>query len=423
MSLLDDSIREVDPEVADALADEIARQQNKLVMIASENFTPAAVLAAQGSVLVNKLAEGYPGVRYCAGCENVDVIEKLAIDRAKALFQAEHVNVQPHSGAQANAAAYMALLDPGDTILGLDLAHGGHLTHGMKANFSGRFYDIVSYEVRADDSVIDVEQVARLAREHRPKLIVAGWSAYPRMIDFAAFRRIADEVGAYLLVDMAHFAGLVAAGVHPNPVPYADVVTSTTHKTLAGPRGGMILCRGELARRIDSAVFPGQQAAPLAHVIAAKAVAFKIAMTEEFRDWQRRTLEGARIIAERMCEPDAAAAGVEVLTKGTDVHLVVLDLRNSPLTGREAEHRLYDIGITVNRNSVPFDPRPPMVSSGLRIGCSALATRGFQREEFAKVADIIADALQPELDAATAAKLRSRVETLIAKYPVYSTLS
>ncbi|WP_329520924.1 serine hydroxymethyltransferase [Spirillospora sp. NBC_01491] len=423
MTLVDRSLAETDPEIAKVLADELSRQRDTLVMIASENVAPRAVLDAQGSVLVNKLAEGYPGKRYCAGCEHVDVMESLAIDRAKSLFQAEHANVQPHSGAQANAAAYMALLDPGDTILGLDLAHGGHLTHGMAANFSGRFYDTVSYQVRESDSIIDVGEMARLAREHRPRLIVAGWSAYPRRIDFAAFRRVADEVGAFLLIDMSHFAGLVAAGVHPNPVPHADVVTSTTHKTLGGPRGGMILCRREHARRIDAAVFPGQQAAPLAHVIAAKAVAFKIAQSGEFRELQRRTVQGAAIIAERMRRADAAEAGVAVLTGGTDVHLVVLDLRDSALDGREAEDRLYDIGITVNRNMVPFDPRPALVTSGLRIGSSALAARGFQSEDFEEVADIIARTLRPDLDGTDAEILRSRVNTVAAKHPVYSSLA
>ncbi|MYW05638.1 serine hydroxymethyltransferase [Streptomyces sp. SID3343] len=422
MDILDRSLEEVDPEVADALADELHRQQSRLVMIASENFVPRAVLEAQGSVLVNKLAEGYPGKRYCAGCENVDIIERLAIERAKALFEAEHANVQPHSGAQANAAAYMALLDPGDTILGLDLAHGGHLTHGMQRNFSGHFYTTVSYQVRPEDCVIDVEELARLAEKHRPKLIVAGWSAYPRQIDFEVFRRIADEVGAYLLIDMAHFAGLVAAGLHPNPVPWADVVTSTTHKTLTGPRGGLILCRGELADRIDTAVFPGQQAAPLAHTIAAKAVAFKVAAGADFRDWQRRTVDGARVIADRLGAPDVSAAGVSVLTGGTDVHLVMLDLRNSPLDGRQAEQRLYEIGITVNRNVVPFDRRPALVGSGLRIGASALATRGFANEGFREVADIIAAALQPELDEAAARILRGRVDAVATKHPVYSSL-
>ncbi|GAA4225824.1 serine hydroxymethyltransferase [Actinomadura meridiana] len=423
MRIIDDSVAKVDPEVAEALTDELSRQQSKLVMIASENFTPRAVLEAQGSILVNKLAEGYPGKRYCAGCENVDRIEQLAIDRAKTLFQAEHANVQPHSGAQANAAAYMALLQPGDTILGLSLDHGGHLTHGMRANFSGRFYTVVSYQVRAADSVIDMEQVARLADQHRPRLIVAGWSAYPRTIDFAAFRRVADQVGAYLLIDMAHISGLVAAGLHPNPVPYADVVTSTTHKTLAGPRGGMILCRGELADRIDRAVFPGQQAAPLAHTIAAKAVTFKIAMGEDFRDCQRRALEGADIVATRLGAPDVAATGVEVLTQGTDVHLVVLDLRKSVLSGRDAETRLYDVGITVNRNQVPFDSRPAMTSSGLRIGTSALATSGFQPEDFAEIADIIAAALRPDITESETNVLRSRVDNVAAKHPVYSSLS
>jgi glycine hydroxymethyltransferase len=337
----------------------------------------------------------------------------------KALFGADHANVQPHSGAQANAAVYDALLDPGDTILALDLAHGGHLTHGMRLNFSARFYDCVAYHVRAEDSIVDMEEVERLAREHRPRLIIAGWSAYPRQLDFAEFRRIADEVGAYLMIDMAHFAGLVAGGVHPNPVPYADVVTSTTHKTLGGPRGGMVLCRQELAAKVDTAVFPGQQAAPLAHTIAAKAVAFKIAGSAEFRDCQRRTVEGARIIADRLSRPDVAAAGIKVLTGGTDVHLLLLDLRESSLTGRQAEDRLGEIGISVNRNTIPFDTRPPLVTSGLRIGTSALATRGFTAYDFASIADVVAAALRPGFDAVD---LREQVARMADKYPIYHAL-
>ncbi|MER5578459.1 serine hydroxymethyltransferase [Streptomyces massasporeus] len=409
-------LSELDPDVATAVRAELHRQQSTLEMIASENFAPAAVLEAQGSVLTNKYAEGYPGRRYYGGCEHVDVVERLAVDRVKELFGAEAANVQPHSGAQANAAAMFALLQPGDTILGLDLAHGGHLTHGMRINYSGKLYDVVPYHVRESDLRVDMEEVERLALTHRPKMIVAGWSAYPRQLDFAAFRRIADAVGAYLMVDMAHFAGLVAAGLHPNPVPYADVVTTTTHKTLGGPRGGVILSRAGLAKKIDSAVFPGQQGGPLQHVIAAKAVAFKVAAGEEFRERQQRTLHGARILAGRLLADDVAEAGITVLTGGTEVHLVLVDLRHSALDGQQAEDRLHRIGITVNRNAVPFDPRPPMVSSGLRIGTPALATRGFGATQFREVADVIAEALKGEQpdDA-----LRERVGRLAAAFPLY----
>ncbi|MDX2705198.1 serine hydroxymethyltransferase [Streptomyces sp. PA03-6a] len=419
MSLLNSSLHELDPDVAAAVDAELHRQQSTLEMIASENFAPVAVLQAQGSVLTNKYAEGYPGRRYYGGCEHVDVIEQLAIDRIKALFGAEHANVQPHSGAQANAAAMFALLNPGDTILGLNLAHGGHLTHGMKINFSGKLYDVVAYHVDAETGQVDMAEVERLAKESRPKLIIAGWSAYPRQLDFAAFRRIADEVGAYLMVDMAHFAGLVAAGLHPSPVPYADVVTTTTHKTLGGPRGGVILSKAELAKKINSAVFPGQQGGPLEHVIAAKAVAFKVAATEEFKDRQVRTLEGAKILAERLMQADVTGAGVSVLSGGTDVHLVLVDLRHSELDGQQAEDRLHEIGITVNRNAVPDDPRPPMVTSGLRIGTPALATRGFGAEDFREVADVIAEALKPGFDAGTAEALAARVTALAEKHPLY----
>ncbi|HEY8295225.1 MAG TPA: serine hydroxymethyltransferase, partial [Micrococcaceae bacterium] len=351
------------------------------------------------------------------------VIEQLAIDRIKALFGAEAANVQPHSGAQANAAAMFALLQPGDTIMGLDLAHGGHLTHGMRINFSGKLYNVVPYHVRESDLVIDMAEVEALALEHRPKLIVAGWSAYSRQLDFAEFRRIADLVGAYLMVDMAHFAGLVAAGLHPNPVPYADVVTTTTHKTLGGPRGGVILSKAGLAKKINSAVFPGQQGGPLEHVIAAKAVSFKIAAGDAFKERQERTLEGAKILAERLLDDDVAAAGISVVTGGTDVHLVLVDLRHSELDGQQGEDRLHRIGITVNRNAVPFDPRPPMVSSGLRIGTPALATRGFGKAEFTEVADIIAAALRQDLSEELAVELRDRVTVLAEKFPLYPNLS
>ncbi|MEU7821537.1 serine hydroxymethyltransferase [Catellatospora sp. NPDC049133] len=423
MTTLDAPLAEFDPEVHAALRAELGRQRDTLEMIASENFAPLAVLQAQGSVLTNKYAEGYPGRRYYGGCEHVDVVEQLAIDRVKALFGAGYANVQPHSGAQANAAAMMALIQPGDTILGLDLAHGGHLTHGMRINFSGRLYHAVAYHVSAEDGLVDLAEVERLALEHRPALIIAGWSAYPRQLDFAAFRKIADLVGARLMVDMAHFAGLVAAGLHPNPVPFADVVTTTTHKTLGGPRGGVVLTDQEdVAKKVNSAVFPGQQGGPLEHVIAAKAVGFKMAASAEFAQRQRRTLDGARVLAQRLSAPDVAAAGVSVLTGGTDVHLVLVDLRASELDGRQAEDRLHGIGITVNRNAVPGDPRPPMVTSGLRIGTAALAARGFAEEDFAEVADIVAQALLPSFDEAVAMALRVRVAALTATYPLYPAL-
>lgn len=420
---LDETLAGADAEVAAAITAELLRQQSTLEMIASENFAPIAVMEAQGSVLTNKYAEGLPGKRYYGGCEHVDVIEQLAIDRVKALFGAEAANVQPHSGAQANAAAMFALLDPGDTIMGLDLAHGGHLTHGMRINFSGKLYNVVPYHVRESDMTVDMAEVEALALEHRPKLIVAGWSAYTRQLDFAEFRRIADLVGAYLMVDMAHFAGLVAAGLHPNPVPHADVVTTTTHKTLGGPRGGVILSKESLARKINSAVFPGQQGGPLEHVIAAKAVSFKIAASETFKNRQERTLEGAKILAGRLLAPDVAEYGISVVGGGTDVHLVLVDLRNSELDGQQGEDRLHRIGITVNRNAVPFDPRPPMVSSGLRIGTPALATRGFGPAEFTEVADIIAEAIKGELSEESAVLLRDRVTILAEKFPLYPHLS
>jgi glycine hydroxymethyltransferase len=412
-------VAEVDPEVAEALGHELERQQGTLEMIASENFVPLSVLECQGSVLTNKYAEGYPGKRYYGGCEYVDVVEQLAIDRAKELFGAEHANVQPHAGAQANTSVYHALLQPGDTLMGLELAHGGHLTHGMRLNVSGRLYNIVAYGVDRETSLIDMDEVARLAREHRPKMIVAGWSAYPRQLDFPRFREIADEVGAYLMVDMAHFAGLVAAGLHPSPVPHADVVTTTIHKTLGGPRSGMILCKEEYAKQINSAVFPGQQGGPLEHVIAAKAVALRIAMSDQFRERQVRTIDGARAVGEALL---GAGGGLSVLTGGTDVHLVLCDLRESELDGRQAEDRLHSVGITVNRNAIPFDPRPPMVTSGLRIGTPALATRGLQHEDFVEVGQILAEALQPGDFEARRAELSERTAAIADRYPLYAGL-
>jgi glycine hydroxymethyltransferase len=411
-------VAEIDPEVADAMAHELQRQQRTLEMIASENFVPQSVLDCQGSVLTNKYAEGYPGRRYYGGCEYVDVIEQLAIDRAKALFGAEHANVQPHAGAQANTSVYHALLQPGDTILGLALPHGGHLSHGMKLNVSGRLYDIAPYEVDRETSLIDMDAVERIAKERRPKLILAGWSAYPRFLDFDRFRAIADEVDALLMVDMAHFAGLVAAGLHPNPVPVADVVTSTVHKTLGGARGGLILCKEEHMKAINSAVFPGQQGGPLEHVIAGKAVAFKIAASEAFRERQQRTVDGAQAVAAALMQ---AGHGVNVLTGGTDVHLALVDLRESELDGQMAEDRLHDIGITVNRNAVPFDPRPPMVTSGLRVGTPALATRGLQADDFAEVGDIIATTLTPDFESAKD-ELSARVAAIADRYPLYEHL-
>ena len=416
---LNTPLGELDPEIAAVLDGELARQQGTLEMIASENFVPLAVLQAQGSVLTNKYAEGYPGRRYYGGCEQVDIAENIAIERAKALFGAEFANVQPHSGATANAAVLHAIARPGDTILGLALDQGGHLTHGMKINFSGRLYDIVAYGVDEETSLVDMAEVRRLAIEHKPKVIIAGWSAYPRQLDFEAFREIADEVGAYLWVDMAHFAGLVAAGVHPSPVPHAHVVSSTVHKTIGGPRSGFILTNdADIAKKINTAVFPGQQGGPLMHVIAAKATAFKIAGTPEFRDRQERTVRGAQILAERLTRQDAKDAGIALRSGGTDVHLVLVDLRESPLDGKNAEDLLHECGITVNRNAVPNDPRPPMITSGLRIGTAALATRGFGDEEFTEVADIIATALVDVTEANEEA-LRARSAVLAERFPLY----
>ena len=416
------SLSELDPEVAEAMAGELARQRDTLEMIASENFVPRSVLQAQGSVLTNKYAEGYPGRRYYGGCEHVDVVENLARDRAKEVFGAKYANVQPHAGAQANAAVLMALAAPGSKIMGLSLAHGGHLTHGMKLNFSGQLYEVAAYEVDPETMQLNMDTVREMALAEKPDVIIAGWSAYPRTLDFAKFREIADEVGAKLWVDMAHFAGLVAAGLHPSPVPHADVVSTTVHKTLGGPRSGMILTNDlELFKKLNSTVFPGQQGGPLMHAIAAKATAMKIAGTEQFRERQQRTIEGAQILAERLTRQDCTDAGVSVLTGGTDVHLVLVDLRDSELDGQQAEDLLHEVGITVNRNAVPFDPRPPMVTSGLRIGTPALATRGFTAEGFREVADIIGTALAAGKDADTAA-LRERVTALAKAKPLYEGL-
>lgn len=417
------SLQALDPEIAAVLDGELDRQRHTLEMIASENFVPTAVLQAQGSVLTNKYAEGYPGRRYYGGCEQVDIAENLAIERVKALFGADYANVQPHSGATANAAVLHAIAKPGDTLLGLELAHGGHLTHGMRINFSGKLYDAKAYGVDPDTYLIDMDQVRKAALKHRPQVLIAGWSAYSRHLDFQAFRDIADEIGATLWVDMAHFAGLVAAGLHPNPVLHADVVSSTVHKTLCGPRSGLIVSsRGETwGKKLNSAVFPGQQGGPLMHVIAAKAIAFKIAASSEFKEKQQRTLSGAKILAERLMAPDMADSGVSVLTGGTDTHLVLVDLKASALNGQEAEDLLHACGITVNRNAIPFDPRPPMVTSGLRIGTPALATRGFGDAQFSTVADIIATALKDGKNADVEA-LRQRVDDLTAQFPLYPNL-
>lgn len=422
-------LSELDPEIAAVLDGELARQRETLEMIASENFVPRAVLQAQGSVLTNKYAEGYPGKRYYGGCEVVDVAEQLAIDRALAVFGGDYANVQPHSGAQANAAVLAALATPGDTILGLSLAHGGHLTHGMKINFSGKLYNATAYGVDETTHRIEMDQVREAALREHPKVIIAGWSAYPRHLDFEAFRSIADEVGAALWTDMAHFAGLVAAGLHPSPVPYADVVSTTVHKTIGGPRSGMILSsRGEQwGKKLSSAVFPGQQGGPLMHVVAAKAVAMKVAGTDEFRDRQQRTIEGAALLAERLLRDDVKQAGISLVTGGTDVHLVLVDLRDSALDGQQAEDLLHAAGITVNRNAVPFDPRPPRVTSGLRIGTPALATRGFGATEFTEVADVIATALVAaaagKADDELLAGLKNRVKALTDDFPLYPGLA
>jgi glycine hydroxymethyltransferase len=402
---------QLDPEIAELLGREVERQRNQIELIASENFTWPAIMEAVGSTPTNKYAEGYPGKRYYGGCEIVDEIEQLAIDRAKELFGADHANVQPHAGAQTNMAVYMAALQPGDTILSLELAHGGHLTHGLKVNFSGRLYTIAHYGVSRETNVVDYEEVLEKAREVRPQLIVCGGSAYPRTVDTAKFREIADEVGALLLCDMAHFAGLVAAGLHPNPMEHCDFVTSTTHKTLAGPRSGFILCTADHAQAIDRAVFPGMQGGPLEHTIAAKATCFKIAGTEAFRDYQSQVRRNADTLSETLIE-----GGLDVLTGGTDTHLLQLDLRSTEWTGKEAEERLDEVKLTVNRNTVPFDERPPTVASGVRIGTPAATMRGMDDGDFREIGRIIVAALgeSPDLDG-----LRSRSEALCAKHPLY----
>jgi glycine hydroxymethyltransferase len=402
---------EVDPDIAGLLGQELDRQRDQIELIASENFTWPSVLEAVGSTPTNKYAEGYPGKRYYGGCEVVDEIEQLALDRLKALYGADHANVQPHAGAQANMGAYMAVLQPGDTVMGLRLDHGGHLTHGLKVNFSGRLYSFVSYGVSRETMTVDYDEVLAVAKEHRPKLIVCGGSAYPRTVEADRFREIADEVGAMLMCDMAHFAGLVAAGLHPNPVPYCDFVTSTTHKTLAGPRAGFILCREEHAAAVDKAVFPGMQGGPLMHTLAAKATCFKIAASEPFREYQQAVRANADALAEEL-----QAGGIDVLTGGTDTHLLQIDLRATEWTGRDAEERLHDVKMTVNRNTVPFDERPPTVASGVRVGTPAATMRGFDVDDFREVGRIICDALS---DGADIPALAARSQALCRKRPLY----
>ena len=404
-------LAEIDPEIADLLGRELERQRNQIELIASENFTWPSVLEAVGSVPTNKYAEGYPGKRYYGGCEVIDDIEQTAIDRAKEVFGAEHANVQPHAGAQTNMAVYFAVMQPGDTILSLELSHGGHLTHGLKVNFSGRLYNIVHYGVSRETNMVDYDDVLRLAREHRPRLIVCGGSAYPRTVEADRFREIADEVGALLLCDMAHFAGLVAAGLHPNPVPHCDFVTSTTHKTLAGPRSGFVLCKEEHAQAVDRAVFPGMQGGPLQHLVAAKATCFKIAASEAFRAYQRQIRANADAMSDALGE-----GGLDVLTGGTDTHLLQVDLRRTEWTGKDAEERLHEVKVTANRNTVPFDERPPTVASGLRLGTPAITMRGFDEDDSREVATIIAEALGEEPDLAS---LRERSEALLERRPLY----
>lgn len=404
---------EKDPAVAEAIAKERQRQNNNIELIASENFVTPAVMEAQGSVLTNKYAEGYPGKRYYGGCEFVDIVENLAIERAKKLFGADHVNVQPHSGAQANTAVYFAALKPNDTVLGLNLAHGGHLTHGSPVNISGVYFNFVAYGVEADDQKINYDNVLQLARQHKPKLIVAGMSAYPRALDFAKFSQIAKEVGALLMVDMAHIAGLVAAGLHQSPVPYADFVTTTTHKTLRGPRGGIIMCREEWAKAIDKAVFPGIQGGPLMHVIAAKAVAFGEALKDDFKNYQQQVITNAQVLAKTLMEK-----GFNLVSGGTDNHLMLVDLQNRQLTGKEAEHRLDEIGITVNKNAIPFDPQSPFITSGIRIGTPAATTRGFKEEEMVKIGEIIDIALSDKFETGKD-ELRDKVGKVCKKYSLY----
>jgi glycine hydroxymethyltransferase len=411
------TLAQADPAVAQAIANEVARQHEGLEMIASENFVSRAVLEAAGSVFTNKYAEGYPGKRYYGGCEFADVVENLARDRARQIFGAEHANVQPHSGSQANAAAYMSVLQPGDTILGLDLAHGGHLTHGHKLNFSGKLYRVASYGVRKDTEVIDYDELAEIARREQPKLIIGGGSAYPRTFDFPRMRAIADEVGALLLIDMAHFAGLVAGGVHPSPVPHAQFVTTTTHKTLRGPRAGMILCQQQYAAGVDRSVFPGQQGGPLIHIIAAKAVAFGEALEPSFRDYAAQIVSNAKVLADEL-----ASHGFRVISGGTDTHVMLIDVFAKGMLGSEAETALHAAGITVNKNAIPFDTNPPMKPSGIRIGTPALTTRGMGQQEMRTIARWITEALDKRSDEAALARIRGQVRELADSFPLYDWL-
>ncbi len=407
-----DTIKKIDPQVAEAIELEVNRQRNKIELIASENFVSDAVLEALGTPLTNKYAEGYPGKRYYGGCEHVDIIEQLAIDRAKEIFGAEHANVQPHSGAQANSAVYFAFLNPGDTILGMNLAHGGHLSHGSPVNISGKYYNVVPYGVREDNCHIDYEELRNIAKANSPKIIVAGASAYPRTLDFKAFREIADEVGAILMVDMAHIAGLVAAGVHPSPVPYADIVTTTTHKTLRGPRGGMILCKQEYAKKIDSAVFPGNQGGPLMHVIAAKAVSFKEVLSADFKTYQKNIVKNAKALSEALM-----SKGFKLVSDGTDNHLMLINLTNMNITGKEAQHKLDEVFITCNKNGIPFDTQSPFITSGIRLGTPAVTARGMNEDDMREIADLIHLTIT-DFDASQDS-IRNRVQILCKKYPLY----
>ncbi len=405
---------ELDYDVANAIYNEANRQHHNIELIASENFVPRAILEAMGSVFTNKYAEGYPGRRYYGGCENADTVERLAIERAKELFGAEHANVQPHSGTQANMGVYMAVLKPGDTVLGLDLSHGGHLSHGHPLNFSGQLYNIIPYHVRKDTETIDYDEVETLAKEHKPRLIMAGASAYPRFIDFERLRKIADSVGAYLVVDMAHIAGLIAAGVHPSPVPYADFVTSTTHKTLRGPRGGFILTKKEHKKLLNKEVFPGIQGGPLVHIIAAKAVCFKLAMSDEFKEYQKQVVKNASVLAKALQEE-----GFRIVSGGTDNHLMLVDLTSKGVTGKEAEKALDKAHITVNKNTIPFDPNPPLVTSGIRLGTPAVTTRGMKEEEMKIIAKLISDVINNINDEQEIEKISKKVDELTSSFPLY----
>ncbi len=410
-----DILKLVDPEIADAIEKETYRQQYKLEMIASENFTSKAVMEAQGSVLTNKYAEGYPGRRYYGGCEFVDIVENIARDRARKLFSAEHVNVQPHSGSQANMGVYFAYLNYGDKVLGMNLAHGGHLTHGSPVNISGKYFEFIPYGVSKETGYIDYDELEALAQEHKPKMIVAGASAYPRIIDFERISQIAKQVGAYVMVDMAHIAGLVAAGLHPNPVPICDFVTTTTHKTLRGPRGGVIFCKQEYAKAIDKAIFPGIQGGPLMHVIAAKAVCLKEASTDEFVEYQNQVVRNAKALAKALLDK-----GYNLISGGTDNHLILIDMRCKNLTGKEAEHLLEEVGITVNKNAIPFDPESPNVTSGIRVGTPALTSRGMKEQEMERIAELMDEALTKGQDERIKAKISKAVKALCEQFPLYS---